>query len=78
MLDDIVSETSPQRADYALQGGLSVLREGHNPTWLREAPKPDRALKSLTRSVSREHGTLSQAVNKRKPSLPFLSPTKVR
>jgi hypothetical protein len=79
MLDgvDFVPETSPQHAYYTLQGGLGVLGEGHNAMRSSTVFKPDKNLKSLTRSVSREHGTLSQSV-KRKPSLPFLSPTKVR
>lgn len=63
--------------DYASASDLAVLRR----TWELEhtsqsLPTIPKDLKTLTRLVSRGHGTLSQSM-RRRPSLPFQSPTKV-
>lgn len=77
-----VPETSPDRkADYMTELGqsLNVVLRNEETMWTSSQSlpiaKPEKSLKSLTRSVSREYGTLSQA-GRRRPSLPFQSPVK--
>ena len=72
-----VLETSLEPPDYMTLSNLNVVRRSSEAVWTSSLPTAPKDLKSLTRSVSREHGTLSQYV-KRKPSLPFQSPTIVR
>ena len=75
-----VMETSPEpQVDYTNFSTRNVLRQGSDAVWTssQSIPRAPMDLKSLTRSVSREHGTLAQSV-RRRPSLPFQSPTKVR
>jgi hypothetical protein len=78
--ESAVPETSPERKPRDYMTDLAMrLSQGHTEIGMtmREAlPATPKDLKSLTRTVSREHGTLSQAV-RRRPSLPFQSPTKV-
>ncbi|USW57290.1 hypothetical protein Slin15195_G106090 [Septoria linicola] len=71
-----VRETSPEHLDYTSFSKLNVLKRNAETTWSSSLPKTPRDLKTLTRTVSREHGTLSQST-RRKPSLPFQSPVKV-
>ena len=81
--DRMVPETSPARTRYTNDLQLNVLRRTSEAVWTSlssntgHTTKNPTDLKTLTRSVSREHGTLSQAV-RRRPSLSFHSPTKVR
>jgi hypothetical protein len=84
--DRMIPETSPERlrytSDYTEDHQLNVLRRTSEAVWTSSSNTghPKKALtdlKTLTRSVSREHGTLSQSV-RRRPSLPFSSPTKIR
>ena len=74
-----VPETSPAQvpryAPTSQVHGLSLGGKGI-PTFPANLPVAD--LKALTRSISREYGTLSQSVVKRRPSLPFQLPTKIR
>ncbi|UJO21259.1 uncharacterized protein CLAFUR5_10905 [Fulvia fulva] len=79
-----VLETSPEPVmlpDYtnSTSSQLNILRRGAEATWTssESLPREPKYLKALTRSVSREYGTLSQSV-RRRPSLPFQSPTKIR
>ena len=80
--DRIIPETSPARTRYT-DPQLNVLRRTSEAVWTSSScntghtTKNPADLKTLTRSVSREHGTLSQAV-RRRPSLSFHSPTKIR
>jgi hypothetical protein len=78
--ETVIPETSPEirLRDYTAGQGLRMLQISlENRSSLSAAlPAVPRDLKTLTRNVSREHGTLSQAA-KRRPSLPFQSPTKV-
>jgi len=75
--DRLVPQTSPEPQVYMDLGQLQVLRKtsktGSASRSLRTSPQD---LKVLTRSVSREHGTLAQSI-RRRTSLPFQSPTKV-
>lgn len=78
-----VPETSPERkTDYMTDLGMSlnVVRSNQGTMWTSSqslpTAKPSKDLKSLTRSVSREYGTLSQS-RRRRPTLPFQSPVKV-
>ncbi|EMC91861.1 hypothetical protein BAUCODRAFT_160504 [Baudoinia panamericana UAMH 10762] len=73
-----VPETSQMPPDYTYQSQLKALRE-HMAGMAMPDPAIDapRDLRTLIRSVSRGNGTLSQSV-RRRPSLPFQSPTKVR
>ncbi|KAK5136647.1 hypothetical protein LTR08_002661 [Meristemomyces frigidus] len=77
----VILETSPQleARDYTAASQLGVLRQDAEVIWTsrQSLPTVPRDLKSLTRTVSRENGTVSQSV-KRRPSLPFHSPTKMR
>lgn len=64
--------------DYAATSDLEVLRRSSEAEWTSQSlPTASRDLGSLTRSVSGAFGTLSQSV-RRRPSLPFQSPTKMR
>lgn len=79
--DHVVPETSQSQFDYTNDAQLNVLRRTSDAVWTSAADvgaedKASRELTALTRSVSREHGTLSQSV-RRRPSLPFRSPTKI-
>ncbi|EME40859.1 hypothetical protein DOTSEDRAFT_27460 [Dothistroma septosporum NZE10] len=73
--------TSPEPPNYtdSTSSQLHTLRKAADTTWTssESLPRAAKDLKALTRSVSREHGTLSQSV-RRRPSLPFQSPTKIR
>ncbi|KJX96198.1 hypothetical protein TI39_contig742g00012 [Zymoseptoria brevis] len=79
--ESVIPETSPERRpmDYITNLGTQMLRRAQeNPMSSSEAlPGVPKNLKTLTRTVSRDNGTLSQAV-RRRPSLPFQSPIKVR
>ncbi|KAF2162565.1 hypothetical protein M409DRAFT_27187 [Zasmidium cellare ATCC 36951] len=74
-----VLETSPERPDYSNFTNLDVLKRSSDMVWTssQSLPRAPRDLKSLTRTVSREHGTVSQSL-RRRSSLPFQSPAKVR
>ncbi|SMR58551.1 unnamed protein product [Zymoseptoria tritici ST99CH_1E4] len=78
--ESVIPETSPERRprDYITNlGSQMLLRAQENPMSSSEAlPEVPKNLKTLTRTVSRDNGTLSQAV-RRRSSLPFQSPTKV-
>ncbi|KAK3681485.1 hypothetical protein LTR37_020899, partial [Vermiconidia calcicola] len=75
--DRAIPETSPQPNDYVNFPDLNVLRRSSEAVWTSSLPRASKNLQALTRSVSREHGTLSQSV-RRRPSTTFQSPTKVR
>ncbi|KAK3721067.1 hypothetical protein LTR37_003357 [Vermiconidia calcicola] len=75
--DRAIPETSPQSNDYVNFQDLNVLRRSSEAVWTSSLPRASKNLQALTRSVSREHGTLSQSV-RRRPSMTFQSPTKVR
>ncbi|KAK4494561.1 hypothetical protein PRZ48_013917 [Zasmidium cellare] len=77
--DTRILETSPEPPDYSNSTNLDVLKRSSDAVWTssQSLPRAPRDLKSLTRTVSREHGTVSQSI-RRKSSLPFQSPTKVR
>ena len=75
--DHIVPDTSPDRRQYTSDAQLSVLRRTSEAVWTSSTDNTTaKDLKTLTRSVSREHGRLGQSI-RRKPSLPFQSPKKV-
>ena len=65
-------ETSSQPLDYMDSGTtMSILRATNENVYASQAiPGPPKSLKALTRSVSREHGTLSQSM-RRRSSLTF-------
>ncbi|KAF2772774.1 hypothetical protein EJ03DRAFT_170196 [Teratosphaeria nubilosa] len=78
----VVPETSQELPDYTNACQLGVLRRNSQALWAssRGPPSTDdtpKDLRILTSSVSRGHGTLSQSV-RRRPSLRFNSPMKVR
>ncbi|KAK5709305.1 isopentenyl-diphosphate delta-isomerase idi1 [Elasticomyces elasticus] len=76
--EQIIPETSPGPPDYTNSTQLAVLRRTSENVWVsRNAPTIPKDLKALTRTMSREHGTVSQS-RRRKISLSFQSPTKVR
>lgn len=78
--DLVIPETSQmQPMRYGEESQLNVLKRGSEAMWTssQSLSRPARDLKSLTRTVSREHGTLSQSM-RRRTSMPFQSPTKVR
>ncbi len=75
--DGWLPETSLEPANYVAESELTVLRRSADGVWTSGLPLVERDLSTLTRSVSRDFGTLSQAV-RRKPSLAFRLPTKVR
>lgn len=70
----------PDSNDYVPETDLFVpetsLGLGTSSLGLPKAPKP-KDLRGLTKAVSRDAGTLSQSV-RRRPTLPFNSPTKLR
>lgn len=70
--DDFVPETSPRKLDHS---DASHLLRCNSEAVLTStvAPLPPRDLRDLTKVVSRDNGTLSQSVKRRK-SLPFQSP----
>jgi hypothetical protein len=74
--DEMVLETSPRKQDYANKSQLHLLKRTNEALWTSSAaPVAQTDLASLTRSVSRENGTLSQSV-RRRSSLRFQSPKK--
>ena len=75
--DQVVPETSPGPSDFTNANQLKVLRHSSEAMWSSSLPTAPKDLKLLTRTVSREYGTLSQSALRRRPSLPFNSPTKV-
>ncbi|KAK6409557.1 isopentenyl-diphosphate delta-isomerase idi1 [Elasticomyces elasticus] len=76
--EQIIPETSPGPPDYTNSSQLAVLRRTSENVWLSQnALTIPKDLKALTRTVSREHGTVSQS-RRRKISLSFQSPTKVQ
>ncbi|KAK5674547.1 isopentenyl-diphosphate delta-isomerase idi1 [Elasticomyces elasticus] len=76
--EQIIPETSPGPPDYTNNSQLAVLRRTSENVWVSQsAPTIPKDFKALTRTVSREHGTVSQS-RRRKISLPFHSPTKVQ
>jgi hypothetical protein len=75
--EEVVRETSPQKPDYTNTSQLHVLRRTNEAFWTSSAAiVPQTDLRSLTRSVSKDNGTLSQSV-RRRSSLRFQSPMKV-
>ncbi|CAK1358680.1 unnamed protein product [Cercospora beticola] len=73
-----VQDASPGPPDYTNFSKQNVLMRNGDTTWTSSnVPRMYKDLKTLTRSVSQEHGTLSQSV-RRKSSLSFRSPTKVK
>lgn len=75
--ESAVPETSPEPPDYTNASQLKMLQRADEAVYTSQSlPTASRDLRTLTRSVSREHGTLSQAV-RRRPSLPFQSPVVV-
>jgi hypothetical protein len=75
--DDMVLETSPRKSDYTSKSQLHLLKRTNEALWTSSAaPVPQTDLRSLTRSVSRDNGTLSQSV-RRRSSLRFQSPKKL-
>jgi hypothetical protein len=72
--DEMVLETSPKKLDYTNRSQLHLLKRTNEALWTSSAaPVPQTDLRSLTRSVSRDNGTLSQSV-RRRSSLRFQSP----
>lgn len=75
--DEMVLETSPRKSDYKNKSQLHLLKRTNEALWTSSAaPVPQTDLRSLTRSVSRDNGTLSQSV-RRRSSLRFQSPKKL-
>ena len=75
--DEMVLETSPKKSDYTNKSQLHLLKRTNEALWTSSAaPVPQTDLASLTRSVSRDNGTLSQSV-RRRSSLRFQSPNKL-
>ncbi|KAK1060612.1 hypothetical protein LTR74_011745 [Friedmanniomyces endolithicus] len=75
-----IPETSPSPPDYTDASQLAVLRRTSEAVWTSVESLPTtgpRGGGGLTRTVSREHGTMSRSGGSRGPSLPFRSPTKV-
>ncbi|GIZ41140.1 hypothetical protein CKM354_000445500 [Cercospora kikuchii] len=71
-------DASPGLPDYTNFSKQNVLMRNGDTTWTSSnVPRMYKDLKTLTRAVSQEHGTLSQSV-RRKSSLSFRSPTKVK
>ena len=64
--DDMVPETSPRKVvNYTDTRQLHALKRTHDAVWTSSAmPVPETDLRSLTRSVSRNNGTLSQSVRR--------------
>lgn len=75
--DEMVLETSPKKPDYTNASQMHLLKRTNEALWTSSAALvPQTDLRSLTRSVSKENGTLSQAV-RRRSSRRFQSPKKV-
>ena len=75
--DEMVLETSPKKPDYTNRSQLHLLKRTNEALWTSSAAlEPETDLGSLTRSVSKGNGTLSQSV-RRRSSLRFQSPKKV-
>ncbi|GAB7325880.1 hypothetical protein MBLNU13_g09948t1 [Cladosporium sp. NU13] len=75
--DEMVFETSPRKSDYTNNSHLHLLKRTNEALWTSSvAPVRQTDLGSLTRSVSRNNGTLSQSV-RRRSSLRFQSPKKL-
>jgi hypothetical protein len=75
--DEMVLETSPKKPEYTNGSQLHLLRRTNEALWTSSAAMvPQTDLASLTRTVSRENGTLSQSV-RRRSSLRFQSPKKL-
>ncbi|KAK0301083.1 hypothetical protein LTR54_000650 [Friedmanniomyces endolithicus] len=75
-----IPETSPSPPDYTDASQMAVLRRTSEAVWTSVESLPTtgpRGGGGLTRTVSREHGTMSRSGGSRGPSLPFRSPTKV-
>ena len=74
-----IPETSLEPPDYTSASNLGILRSNSSGMWTSSSglPYAPKDLGSLTKSVSREHGTLSQSV-RRRPSLCFHTPARVR
>ncbi|KAK0253211.1 isopentenyl-diphosphate delta-isomerase idi1 [Friedmanniomyces endolithicus] len=76
-----VPETSPEPPDHTNGSQLAVLRRTSEVFWTSFERLPMTEPKSsggLTRTVSREHGTMSHSRRSaRRPSSPFQSPTKI-
>jgi hypothetical protein len=73
-----IPETSLEPAGYVMETNLNIPRKHDGAVWTSSCvPREESYLKALTSSVSREHGTISQSV-RRRPSLGFRSPTKIR
>ena len=73
-----VPETFLEPPEYTTLSDLNVLRRSSEAVWTSSSlPTAVKDLKTLTRSVSREHGTLSQSM-RRRPSLPFQSTNKIQ
>ena len=63
--DDMVPETSPKN-NYTDTTQLHMLKRTHEAVWTSSVvPVPETDLRSLTRSVSRNNGTLSQSEGRR-------------
>ncbi|KAK5165510.1 uncharacterized protein LTR77_009039 [Saxophila tyrrhenica] len=76
--EEDVQETSPETANYITESDLDVILRGAEAVWTSEKPSTAaKDLRALTRAVSQGNGTLSQSV-RRRPSLRFQSPTKIR
>jgi hypothetical protein len=75
--EEMVRKTSPHKPDYTNTSQLHVLKRTNEAFWTSSAAMvPQTDLRSLTRSVSKDNGTLSQSV-RRRSSLRFQSPRKV-
>jgi hypothetical protein len=75
--DEMVLETSPRKSDYTNKSQLHPVKRTNEALWTSSAaPVPQTSLANLTRSVSRDNGTLSQSV-RRRSSLRFQSPRKL-
>jgi len=73
-----VPGTPREPSDHTSASQLHVSRRNSESIYTSQSvPVVAKPLKILTCDVSREHGTMSQSV-RRRPSLPFQSPTKVR
>ncbi|PPJ59960.1 hypothetical protein CBER1_11033 [Cercospora berteroae] len=71
-------EVSSGPPDYTNFSKQNVLMRNGDTTWTSsDIPRMYKDLKTLTGTVSQEHGTLSQSV-RRKSSMSFRSPTKVK
>jgi hypothetical protein len=74
---DVVHEASSRKPDYTNASKLHLLRHTNDALWTSSAALvSQRDLKSLTRSVSKDNGTLSQPV-RRRSSLRFQSPRRI-